>query len=85
MKKHKETIFLNKAESKYRNAIDEIEKQLIDKIKFKFSIVHQPFDGFCILAYDRDFLAPIDDCLNAINNKGILTYEDFINIVFEKL
>ena len=77
MKKHKESIFLNKAESKYRNAVGEIEKQLIGKIKFEFSIQYQPSDGFCILDINHNFLAPIDDCLSIIKDKGILTYEDF--------
>ncbi len=79
MKNHKETIFLNKAESKYNDAIGEIEKQLDDKIKFEFSIIYQSSDGFCILDNNLGFLAPINDCLDIIKSKGILTYEDFIH------
>lgn len=64
------------AQSKYDGAIGSVEKEIFDKVEFDFSIFWQPSDGFVMC--DNDIgNAPISECINVINKKGRLTYEDF--------
>lgn len=68
---------LNKAQLEYMSIVGEIEGSLIDKINFDFTILYQDSDGWCVLnTYTAD-LAPISSCLKIIENKGVLSVEDF--------
>jgi hypothetical protein len=70
---------LELAHKNYTNSIADIEKEIIDKIKFRFSIFWQAGDGF-IISDEEMGNAPIDSCLEIINKKGILSHEDYRNI-----
>lgn len=61
-----------------RNAMkDEINKYA----EFEADIVYQESDGFTVLNVDSNLcVAPLDECLRIIKEKGILTVEDFNDI-----
>lgn len=68
---------LIQAKSQLDFFIDKLEIELKDKIDFKFSIVYQASDGWCILKEDCADLAPLKDCIKIIEQKGALLLTDF--------
>lgn len=69
---------LNKAESVYNGVINSVEVSLADKIDFEFSIIYQSSDGFVILCEETNHNAPIKPCLEIIEKKGRLSFEDYM-------
>lgn len=67
---------LKTAQGKYEGVIGSVEKEIADNVKFDFSIFWQPSDGF-VMCDNEMGNAPIDECIEVINKKGCLTYEDF--------
>lgn len=65
------------ARSKYENEIQNLERELSDFIDFDFSIFHQASDGLVILRADTIENTPLDVCISIINEKGMLSYEDY--------
>lgn len=68
---------LIRASHKYALESETMEKVLSDKIEFKFQVVFQPNDGFCILNEESADLSRLVDCISIIEQKGVLSYEDF--------
>ncbi len=68
---------LKKLYEKVEAEIEIAERQIRNKVKFDFSIVHQIGDGVCILNNDTDQVAPLDDCMRIIRENGKLTFQDF--------
>lgn len=74
----KEFNSLNLAHSKFEGAVGSMEEAMVDKIEFEFSITWVSGDGFCVLNVGEEALSPLEDCMNAIKNKGILTADDHV-------
>lgn len=70
---------LNTAYSNYNDTIKKVESFLISKVEFEFKILYQQGDGHVILDIGSDSgdLAPLDICLDIIDNKGKLTHKEF--------
>jgi hypothetical protein len=82
MKTFKELV---KAKDQYDAILSHLEKELKSKVAFDFSISHQQSDGFCILYEDLDSddapkLAPLDQCIEIIEDCGILSLSDYDDI-----
>lgn len=64
----------------------EFHRQLLvqmmsDQTEFQIDILWQPGDGFVALDIESgSTLAPLDECINIIQEKGVLTREDFDHI-----
>ena len=70
---------LNRAQNEYEKAISAAESSISSKVEFEFSIFWQKADGFVIANNDMGN-APLDDCLNIIKKKGLLSLEDYNDI-----
>lgn len=71
------TIKLNKIQSKYESAVDGIAKIIENNTMFCFSLQWQLSDGWTIVSDDAK-VAPVDECLKLIQEKGQLSYDDFL-------
>ena len=72
----KELKALEAAYHKYQTAIGVMEAKIADKVEFEFSIFWQPGDGF-VIADDEMGNGMFDKCLEIIEQKGRLSYEDY--------
>lgn len=71
---------LERARFSYLGVVSQVEHKLSDNIDFDFSIFWQESDGFVIVHTDSSDNAPLDDCIEIINDKGVLKYADFPSI-----
>lgn len=72
---------LRLAHGKYESAIKKMEGAIFGLVQFEFSIFHQQSDGFVILRdFDMGQNAPLDKCIKVIEEKGILTIDDYENL-----
>jgi len=75
MKEYKKMVG---AHHKFQTALGAMEQAIADKIPFSFGIIYQPSDGFTLLDIESGrYTAPLSICLALIEEKGILTNEDF--------
>lgn len=70
---------LNKTLAAYELAVGSMEAALQESVDFDLGIVYQPGDGFCVNDNDANN-APLDTCIEIINNKGRLSREDYLSI-----
>jgi hypothetical protein len=68
---------LIQAKSQLDFFIEKLEIELKDKIDFKFAIVYQESDGWCILKEDCTDLSTLRECIKVIEQKGVLSVDDF--------
>jgi len=69
---------LEAAHNKYGEAKDDVLKYISKHADFETYIVYQPGDGFTLLAVESNLLlAPLDICLKIIDEKGVLTFDEF--------
>ena len=68
---------ITKTKTKLDFLIKKLELELSENIEFKFSIIHQASDGWCILDLNEANLAPLDLCISIISKKGSLSFSDF--------
>jgi len=69
---------LIEAKVKYDKVINNFRESLKPHIQFDFFIMHQPSDGFVIVHDEFCHNAPLYKCIDIINAKGTLCYEDYI-------
>ena len=67
---------LNRARSKYESHLSAIELKIKPYVKFDFSIIYQPSDGFVVLNYKTSDNYLLSDCLMVIMEEGELTAEN---------
>jgi hypothetical protein len=63
----------------YDEAIKSIEREIEHKVDFKFFIMFQSSDGFVLVHEENCHNAPLEKCLEIIEKKGCLSYEDYYN------
>lgn len=67
---------LKKKRTAYEESLNNLERQLKDKVEFDFSIEYMQSDGFCLTNYNTSNTAPLDACIEIIKKKGTLSVED---------
>ena len=75
MRAYKELI---KSHNKYISAIGSLQREIVDKVEFDFSISYQDSDGFVIVHYDENRNGILERCLDIIKKEGKLTYESYL-------
>lgn len=80
MKAEVELRKLDKAHAKYEGVIGDLEGKISALVEFDFSIFYQPSDGFVMLHNEDAHNAPLGVCLNIIERKGKLSYEDYMGL-----
>lgn len=78
---NKEYIKLKKTYSDYQSQCRKFQNELSDKIEFDFYVDYQPSDGFVIGHSEECHNAPVFSCLNIIEKKGVLTYDDYKDVL----
>ena len=71
---------LEKKHNELQKEIDVLRGMLEGKVDFEFDIAEPAGDGYCIIHNDEAEVAPMASCLKVIKKKGILTYNDFIDL-----
>lgn len=71
---------LFKKKREYESELNRVEALLKEKIDFDFTICAQPGDGLVIVD-ESQHNGLLSECLFIINNKGILSYEDYLTTV----
>jgi len=66
------------AKEKYDTELHKFRESLRQHIQFNFFIMHQPSDGFVIVHDEYCHNAPLYKCIDIINTKGVLCYEDYL-------
>lgn len=68
---------LIEAHQKYLAAIGRMERELEGKVEFQYFVIHQQSDGFVLVHSEYNMNARLKDCLEIIQRKGTLSYEDY--------
>lgn len=71
---------LREARRKYDSAVEKIYSLIRDKVEFNCYVIYQPGDGHVLLSEDDSRNAPLLWCLNVIEEKGKLTYDDYLRL-----
>jgi hypothetical protein len=66
------------AKQKYESEIDSYYKKIEQYVEFDFFIMYQPSDGFVIVHSENSHNAPLSICVGIIEDKGKLSYEDYL-------
>ena len=69
---------LIEAKQKYELEIDVLYKKIEKYVEFEFFIMYQPSDGFVIVHKDNSLNARLSKCVEIIELKAKLSYEDYL-------
>lgn len=64
---------------KFQDSCDWVHKKIKRKVEFDFYIGYQPSDG-PVMEADPRYVAPLDACLAIIEEKGTLSWVDYLSV-----
>lgn len=66
--------------SKYESSVDSLNAYIARASEGDYFIEYKESDGFVLVNYDLEFVAPLDSCLSIIEQKGTLSFDDFYSL-----
>jgi len=69
------------AKKKFDKVVLDVELSLIDKVEFEFTIFDQSSDGIMLLDRQTSNNAMLKDCIQVIEEKGVLSMKDYLTLV----